>query len=68
MEKKQWLVHSYQNPPKVMTCAQAKRLMAKRGGSHTWLDNVCHVYLLPKVDITFNQHGQDELSPLFSVK
>ena len=60
--KKQWLVHSYHNPPSFVTHAQAKRLIDKYRGDYHWMDNVCHVYIPPTVDYgSVTLRGQREL-------
>jgi hypothetical protein len=66
--KKKWLVHSYNNQSKFVTHAKARRLLAKHGGSYDWLENVCHVYLLPVTTTTFEHRGQEELNPWIKAK
>ena len=49
--KKTWLVHMYHEESREMTISQVERLLKKRGGSHSWIGDVCHVYILPKVEV-----------------
>jgi len=66
--KKKWLVHSYNNQSRFVTHAKAKRLLNKFGGSYDWLDDVCHVYILPVTTTSFEQRGQRELDVFYNEK
>lgn len=63
-----WMIHSYQNPSKFVTHAVAKRMLKKLGGSYDWVEGVCHVYIVPRLELVVKQRSQEELSPFYRKK